>query len=66
LEAPSKTLLPQFGFGLVLVTQFLSLRLVGFKLGDFGSQTVNFSLQQRVISGEAINLSLSKDLSAAA
>jgi hypothetical protein len=60
LEALSESLLLQFGFGLVLVTQLLSLRLVGFKRGNFGSQTVDLSLQQRVISCEAINLSLQR------
>jgi hypothetical protein len=50
----------------VLVTQFLSLRLVGLKLSNFSCQTVDFSLQQRVISGKAINLSLNEDLSVAA
>jgi hypothetical protein len=44
----------------VLVKQLLSLRLVGFKLSHFGGQTVDFNLQQRVISCEAVNLSLQR------
>jgi hypothetical protein len=58
LEALLKTFFLQFGFGLVLVKQLLSLRLVGFKLSHFGGKTVEFNLQQRVISCEAVNLSL--------
>jgi hypothetical protein len=46
LEALLKTLFLQFSFSLVLVKQLLSLHLVGFKLGNFGGQIVDFSLQQ--------------------
>jgi hypothetical protein len=47
----SKTLLPRIDFGLVLVMeelQLLSFRLFYFELSDFGSQTVNLSLQQEL------------------
>jgi hypothetical protein len=63
LEQLSKTLLPRIGFSLVLVMQklqLLSFQLFCFKMGDFSSQTVDLSLQQRIISCEAINLSLQR------
>jgi hypothetical protein len=65
LEALSKTLLLRIGFGLVLVMQnlqLLSFRLFCFQLGDFGSQTIDLGLQQRIISYEAINLSFQQRL----
>jgi hypothetical protein len=54
LEALLKTFLLRLGFGLALVEKLLSLRSIGFKLGNFSGQTIDFGLQRRVISCEVI------------
>jgi hypothetical protein len=60
LEALRKTFLHRLGFGLALVEQLLILCSIGFKLGYFSGQTVDFSLQRRVISFEVVNLGLQR------
>jgi hypothetical protein len=60
LEALLKTFFLRLGFGLALVRQLLSLRSIGFKLGYFSDQIVDFGLQRRVISCEVVNLGLQR------
>jgi hypothetical protein len=48
----------RLSFGLTLVEQLLSLRLVISELGCFDGQTISFSLQRNIFGYEVINLSL--------
>jgi hypothetical protein len=58
LQALLKASLLRLNFGLVLVNQLLSLRLVSCKLGCLDSQTISFGLQQSVFGCEVIHLGL--------
>jgi hypothetical protein len=58
LQALLKAFLPRLSFGLALVEQLPSLRLVSSELGIFNSQTISFSLQQSVFGYEVIHLGL--------
>jgi hypothetical protein len=62
LQAPLKAFLLRLSFGLTLVDQFLSLRLVSSKLGCLDSQTISFGLQRSIFGCEVVHLGLQQRL----
>jgi hypothetical protein len=62
LQVLLKASLLRLSFGLVLVDQFLSLRLVSSELGCLDSQTISFGLQRSVFGCEVVYLGLQQRL----